>query len=70
MPDDPKSPLSPPPEGEPKPTADKPAVPGGVKAALHLMGKSLGPCRSPVGPLSAENEQKMNSVLKAAGMMG
>jgi NADH-quinone oxidoreductase subunit C len=32
MPDETKSPLSPPPEGEPKPTADKPATPGGVKA--------------------------------------
>ena len=32
MPDEIKSPSSPPPEGEPKPTADKPAVPGGVKA--------------------------------------
>jgi NADH-quinone oxidoreductase subunit C len=30
MPDETKS--SPPPEGEPKPTADKPAVPGGVKS--------------------------------------
>jgi NADH-quinone oxidoreductase subunit C len=30
MPDEPKSP--PPPEGEPKSTADKPAIPGGVKA--------------------------------------
>src|SRR5229473_2353899 len=27
-----QSPSSPPPEGEPKPSADKPAVPGGVKA--------------------------------------
>jgi NADH-quinone oxidoreductase subunit C len=32
MPDEIKSPSSPPPEGEPKPTADSPAVPGGVKA--------------------------------------
>jgi NADH-quinone oxidoreductase subunit C len=32
MPDEIKSPSSPPPEGEPKPTADRPAVPGGVKA--------------------------------------
>src|SRR5256885_242680 len=32
MPDETKSPASPPPEGEPKPSADKPAVPGGVKA--------------------------------------
>jgi len=32
MPDDPKSPSSPPPEGEPKPTADKPAAPSSVTA--------------------------------------
>jgi NADH-quinone oxidoreductase subunit C len=32
MPDETKSPSSPPPEGEPKPTADRPAAPGGVKA--------------------------------------
>ncbi len=32
MPDDIKSPSSPPPEGEPKPAADQPASPGGVKA--------------------------------------
>ncbi|HEX4785461.1 MAG TPA: NADH-quinone oxidoreductase subunit C [Candidatus Sulfotelmatobacter sp.] len=32
MPDEIKSPSSPPPEGEPKPTADRPATPGGVKA--------------------------------------
>jgi NADH-quinone oxidoreductase subunit C len=33
MPDETKSPASPPPEGEPKPTADRPATPGGVKAS-------------------------------------
>jgi NADH-quinone oxidoreductase subunit C len=32
MPDEIKSPTPPPPEGEPKPAADKPASPGGVKA--------------------------------------
>ena len=32
MPDETKSPSSPPPKGEPKPTADRPATPGGVKA--------------------------------------
>jgi NADH-quinone oxidoreductase subunit C len=32
MPDETKSPASPSPEGEPKPSADQPAVPGGVKA--------------------------------------
>jgi NADH-quinone oxidoreductase subunit C len=32
MPDETKSPSSPPPEGEPKPTADPPAIAGGVKA--------------------------------------
>jgi 4-hydroxy-tetrahydrodipicolinate synthase len=44
-------------------------VPGGVKAALALMGKSLGPCRAPVGPLSPENEQKMKKVLAQAGLL-
>jgi NADH-quinone oxidoreductase subunit C len=33
MPDETKSPSTPPPEGEPKPTAEKPATPGGVKAS-------------------------------------
>jgi NADH-quinone oxidoreductase subunit C len=33
MPDEIKSPSSPLPEGEPKPTADQPAIPGGVKAS-------------------------------------
>lgn len=32
MPDEPKSPNSPPPDGESKPSPEKPAVPGGVKA--------------------------------------
>jgi NADH-quinone oxidoreductase subunit C len=32
MPDETKSPSIPPPEGEPKPTADQPATPGGVKS--------------------------------------
>src|ERR1700691_1694267 len=32
MPDEIKSPAPPPPDGEPKPTADEPAIPGGVKA--------------------------------------
>ncbi len=32
MPDEIKSPSTPPPEGEPKPTAEKPAIAGGVKA--------------------------------------
>jgi NADH-quinone oxidoreductase subunit C len=32
MPDETKSPSSPPPDGDPKASADKPAVPGGVKA--------------------------------------
>ncbi len=32
MPDETKSPSSPPPQGQPKPTADQPTTPGGVKA--------------------------------------
>jgi NADH-quinone oxidoreductase subunit C len=41
MPDETKSPASPPPEGEPKPSADTPAVPSGVKA-------------TPSGPVQAD----------------
>ena len=36
-------------------------APGGVKAALRLLGKSIGPCRSPVGPLSPDKQQKMRA---------
>jgi 4-hydroxy-tetrahydrodipicolinate synthase len=43
--------------------------PGGVKAALELMGLSIGPCRSPVGPLSPEKEQKMRAFLREAGLL-
>src|SRR5262245_14844564 len=43
--------------------------PGGVKDALRLLGKSLGPSRSPVAALSAEKEQKMRIALKEAGLL-
>jgi 4-hydroxy-tetrahydrodipicolinate synthase len=44
-------------------------APGGVKAALGLMGMSLGPSRSPVAPLSAEKQQQMRAILLAAGLL-
>lgn len=44
-------------------------APGGVKAALTLMGMSLGPCRAPVGPLSPENQEKMRRILDSAGLL-
>jgi 4-hydroxy-tetrahydrodipicolinate synthase len=43
--------------------------PGGVKAALVLMGMSLGPCRSPIAPLSPEKQQKMRAALEQAGLL-
>jgi 4-hydroxy-tetrahydrodipicolinate synthase len=43
--------------------------PGGVKAALALMGMSLGPCRSPIAPLSPEKQQKMRAALEQAGLL-
>jgi 4-hydroxy-tetrahydrodipicolinate synthase len=45
-------------------------APGGVKAALALMGLSIGHCRAPVGPLSPEKQKQMRSVLETAGMLG
>jgi NADH-quinone oxidoreductase subunit C len=57
MPDETKSPSSPPPEGEPKPTADKPATPGGVKAtpatstqASSVQSETKTPTDKPAAP--------------------
>jgi 4-hydroxy-tetrahydrodipicolinate synthase len=44
-------------------------APGGVKAALSLMGMSIGPSRAPVAPLPPDKQQKMKAALEAAGMM-
>ncbi len=44
-------------------------APGGVKAALTIMGMSIGPSRSPVAPLPPDKQQKMRVALEAAGMM-
>jgi dihydrodipicolinate synthase/N-acetylneuraminate lyase len=43
-------------------------APGGVKAALQLLGLPIGPCRSPVAPLPADKLQKMRAALEAAGL--
>src|SRR5579885_2714947 len=42
-------------------------APGGVKAALQIMGQSIGPCRSPVAGLTADKLPKMRKALEAAG---
>jgi 2-dehydro-3-deoxy-D-pentonate aldolase len=44
-------------------------APGGVKAALSLMGMSIGPSRSPVAPLPPEKQQKMRAALEATGLI-
>ena len=44
-------------------------APGGVKAALNLLGLPIGPCRSPVAPLSAEKLEKMRVALTIAGLL-
>jgi 4-hydroxy-tetrahydrodipicolinate synthase len=43
-------------------------APGGVKAALTMLGKSIGPCRAPVGPLSLDKQDKMRAALRQAGL--
>lgn len=43
--------------------------PGGVKAALSLMGMSIGPSRSPINPLPPDKQQKMRAALEAAGLI-
>ena len=44
-------------------------APGGVKAALQMLGMSIGPSRSPVGPLSPDKMQKMKAALQSAGLL-
>jgi 4-hydroxy-tetrahydrodipicolinate synthase len=43
-------------------------APGGVKAALQLLGTSIGPSRRPVAPLSPDKLEKMRSALRAGGL--
>jgi 4-hydroxy-tetrahydrodipicolinate synthase len=43
-------------------------APGGVKAALQLLGMPIGPCRSPVAPLPPDKLQKMRASLQEAGL--
>src|SRR5207253_11191945 len=45
-------------------------APGGVKAALSLLGMSIGPSRSPVAPLTPDREQKMRIALQQSGLLG
>jgi 4-hydroxy-tetrahydrodipicolinate synthase len=44
-------------------------APGGVKAALNLLGTPIGPCRSPVSGLTADKLPKMRAALEAAGLL-
>jgi 4-hydroxy-tetrahydrodipicolinate synthase len=44
-------------------------APGGVKAALQLLGTPIGPSRSPVAPLPADKLEKMRAALRAAGLV-
>jgi NADH-quinone oxidoreductase subunit C len=53
MPDEIKSPSTPPPEGEPKPTADQTAVPGGVRATASgsVQSDPKTPAEKPASPV-------------------
>lgn len=44
-------------------------APGGVKAALNLLGMPIGPSRAPVGPLPPDKEKKMRAALQQAGLL-
>jgi 4-hydroxy-tetrahydrodipicolinate synthase len=44
-------------------------APGAVKAALTLLGRSLGPCRAPVAGLTADKLPKMRAALQQAGLL-
>ncbi len=44
-------------------------APGGVKAALALMGMSIGPSRAPINPLPPDKQAKMRAALESAGLI-
>jgi 4-hydroxy-tetrahydrodipicolinate synthase len=44
-------------------------APGGVKAALCLLGTPIGPSRWPVGPLPPEKLHKMRAALERSGLL-
>jgi 4-hydroxy-tetrahydrodipicolinate synthase len=44
-------------------------APGGVKAALDMLGHSIGPCRSPVSGIAPDKLPKMRAALQAAGLL-
>jgi 4-hydroxy-tetrahydrodipicolinate synthase len=44
--------------------------PGGVKMAMNLAGVPVGPSRSPIGPLTAEQKKTTEAVLGKMGLMG
>jgi 4-hydroxy-tetrahydrodipicolinate synthase len=44
-------------------------APGGVKAALDLLGTSIGPSRSPVAPIAPEKRERMRAALVEAGLL-
>jgi 4-hydroxy-tetrahydrodipicolinate synthase len=43
--------------------------PGAVKAALELLGKSIGPSRGPIAPLPPDKRQKLKTVLQEMGLV-
>ena len=44
-------------------------APGGVKAALDMLGMPMGPCRAPVSGLTEEAKPKMRAALTEAGLL-
>jgi 4-hydroxy-tetrahydrodipicolinate synthase len=42
--------------------------PGAVKAALDVLGKSIGPSRGPIAPLPPDKQQKLKAVLHQMGL--
>jgi 4-hydroxy-tetrahydrodipicolinate synthase len=44
-------------------------APGGVKAALDMLGYSIGPCRAPVSGLSPDKAPRMRAALQAARLL-
>jgi 4-hydroxy-tetrahydrodipicolinate synthase len=44
--------------------------PGVVKQAMKLLGRDVGPSRSPIAPLSEEKLKQLKAILQTAGLLG
>jgi 4-hydroxy-tetrahydrodipicolinate synthase len=43
--------------------------PGSIKVAMNLLGRGVGPSRSPVAPMTTDKQEKLRGILKQSGLL-